>query len=232
MGISNFTLRLVALVVAALALLLGDTAAEATMAAAGDSYTAQLSGATEVPSRATPGSGEVAIQVGPDGQWLSYTVTVRDITNVTMGHIHIGPVGTNGDIVLPLVPTVPPGSGPRSGIIGQGTLTSAQLTGLLQGKPLSELIAQIDTGNAYVNIHTATGASPATLMAGDIPPGEIRGQIVRAASPSTPPSTMPTGVPLTGGGHGVQRALQPWLAVLAALLTFGLATALRVLRRV
>lgn len=233
MGILRGTLRLVALLSAALALLLGDGAAiGATAAAPGDTYTAQLVGATEVPPRTTPASGEVAIQVSPDGQSLSYTVTARDITNVTMGHIHIGAVGTNGDIVLPLVPAAPPGSGPRSGsVIGQGTLTAAQLIGPLQGKPLSDLIAQLDTGNAYVNIHTATGASPATLVAGDIPSGEIRGQIVRSTAPSTPPSTMPAGVPNTGGGYGAQRAWQPWWAALAALLTLGLAGVLRAQRR-
>ncbi len=185
MGIHRDARRLVAVLVAALALLLGaGTTVGATTAAAGDSYTTQLSGASEVPPRTTPASGEVAIQVAPDGLSLSYSVTVRDIANVTMGHIHLGAAGTNGDIVLPLVPPAPPGGGPRSGVIGEGTLTAAQLTGPLQGQPLSALIAELDRGNAYVNIHTATGASPATLVAGDLPTGEIRGQLVRAATPA------------------------------------------------
>ncbi len=231
MDIRRGPLMLVAVLVGALALLLGAGATAGAAAAPGDSYTVQLTGATEVPPRTTPASGEVAIQISPDGQSLTYSVTVRDITNVTMGHIHIGAVGANGDIVLPLVPTAPPGGGPRSGVIGQGTLTAAQLVGPLQGQPLSDLIAQMDGGNAYVNIHTATGASPATLVAGDIPPGEIRGQIVRTTAPTTPPSTMPAGVPSTGGGYGAQQAWQPWLAALAALLTLGLAGFLRAGRR-
>jgi hypothetical protein len=185
MRIPRGTRRHVAVLAVALALLFGAVAAAgATAAAPADSYTARLSGATEVPPRTTPGGGEAAIQISPDGQSLSYTVTVRDITNVTMGHIHIGAVGTNGDIVLPLVPAAAPGGGPRNGVIGQGTLTAAQLVGPLQGKPLGDLIAQLDAGNAYVNIHTATGASPATLAAGDLPPGEIRGQLVRSTVPA------------------------------------------------
>ena len=232
MDIRRGPLLLVAVLVGALALLLGDGAtAGATAAAPGDRYTAQLAGATEVPPRTTPASGEVVIQISPDGQSLTYTITVRDITNVIMGHIHIGAGGTNGDIVLPLVPPAPPGSGPRSGVIGEGTLTAAKLVGPLQGRPLSDLIAQLDSGNAYVNVHTATGASPATLVAGDIPTGELRGQIVRASAPTTPPSTMPAGVPSTGGGYGAQQAYQPWLAVPAALLTLGLAGLLRRARR-
>ena len=232
MVVSRITLRFVALIVATLAMLITtSTVALATAEAPGDNYTAQLRGATEMPPRTTPASGEVAIQISPDGQSLTYTVTVSDITNVTMGHIHIGAVGTNGDIVLPLVPTAAPGGGPRSGIIGQGTLTAAQLVGPLQGKPLSDLIAQMDSGNAYVNVHTATGASPATLVAGDIPPGEIRGQIVRTAMATTPPATMPAGTPDTGGGYGAQEARQRWLAALAVLLTLGLAGILGTLRR-
>ena len=231
MRIQTGTLRLMAVLVATLALLLSNGATNGAAAAPGDTYTAQLAGGTEVPPRATLASGEVTIQISPDGQSLSYTVTVRDIINVTMGHIHIGAVGENGDIVLPLVPAAPPASGPRSGIIGEGTLTAAQLRGPLQGKALSDLIAQMDAGNTYVNIHTATGTSPATLVAGDIPPGEIRGQIVRSTMPSTPPSTMPGGLPSTGSGYAAQQAGQPRWAALAVLLTLGLAGTLRAQRR-
>jgi len=230
MGIPRASLRHVAVLTVALALLFSAGAAVgATAAAPGDRYTAQLSGATEVPPRTTPAGGEVAIEIAPDGQSLSYTVTVRDITNVTSGHIHSGAVGTNGDIVLPLVPPAPPGGGPRSGVIGQGTLTAAQLVGPLQGQPLSALLAQLDSGNAYVNLHTATGASPATLATGDLPPGEIRGQLVRTTAPAaaTAPTAPVGGMPSTGGGHGAQRAWQPWLATRAALLTLGLAGLLR-----
>lgn len=196
-------------------------------AEAGASYTVQLSGNSEVPSRATPAGGEVAIQISPDGQSLTYTVTVHDITNVTMGHIHIGAPGTNGDIVLPLVPTAPPGGGPRTGIIGQGTLTAAQLIGPLQGQPLSNLIAQMDAGNAYVNVHTSTGVSPAKLVAGDLPPGEIRGQIVRVATPTATPGSLP----LTGGGYSAQQQNHLWWLVVALLSTLGLAGFLQRRRR-
>jgi hypothetical protein len=209
----------IVLLLVAFALLPGLTFGGGVAAEAGASYTAQLSGDSEVPPRATPAGGDVAIQISPDGQSLTYTVTVHDITNVTMGHIHIGAPGTNGDIVLPLVPAAPPGGGPRTGIIGQGTLTAAQLVGPLQGQPLSSLIAQIDAGTAYVNVHTASGATPAKLVAGDLPPGEIRGQIVRAATPEA----MPGGLPLAGGGYAAQQQNRPWWFAVALLGTLGLA---------
>ena len=107
---------------------------------------------------------------------------------------------------------MPPGGGPKSGVIGQGTATAAQLTGPLQGKTLLDLVAQLDAGDAYVNVHTASGASPAAQVAGDIPSGEIRGQIVPAGMPAAPPRT--------GGGAGARGSGPSW-AGLAALLALG-----------
>lgn len=178
-------MRFLLLALAGLALLLWPGGVDTLAAGPGAGYTATLAGGEEVPPRATPASGEVAIQVSADGQSLTYTVTVRDITNVLYGHIHLAPRGQNGDIVLTLVPMVPPGGGPRSGVIGQGTATAAQLTGPLQGKTLAELVAEMDAGRTYVNIHTSAGGTAATLQPGDIPPGELRGQLVLAPTPPT-----------------------------------------------
>jgi hypothetical protein len=46
------------------------------------------------------------------------------------------------------------------------------------GKTLLDLVAQLDAVNACINIHTASGASPAAQVPGDFPSGEIRGQIM------------------------------------------------------
>ena len=202
-------IRAMGLLLAAMLAMFGVAApAEEALALAGGAYAAPLSGDQEVPPRATPASGEATFQLSADGLALSYTVTVRDIANVTAGHIHLGPRGANGDIVLPLVPAAPPGGGPRSGVIGQGTSTAAELVGPLMGKTIADLVAELDAGNAYVNIHTASGASPATQQPGDIPPGEIRGQI--AAVPAGP-------MPGTGGGYAASVAAGTPLAPLAAL---------------
>jgi hypothetical protein len=163
----------------------GDTLA----AGPGASYTAPLSSGEEVPPRTSPASGQATFQVSADGQSLTYSVTVQNIANVTMGHIHLGAKGANGDIVLPLVPMAPPAGGPKSGVIGQGTATAAQLVGPLQGKPLADLLAQLDAGNAYVNIHTGAGGTAATLQPGDLPAGEIRGQIALTTAPAATGAT-------------------------------------------
>lgn len=200
---------LLGLLLASLLLLGSDATAAATPADVGGYYAAQLSGGEEVPPRTSPASGQAAFQVSADGMSMTYSVTVTNIQNIIAGHIHIAPKGVNGDIVMPLVPTAQPGGGPKNGIIGQGTVTADQLIGPFQGKSLRDLIAQMDAGNAYVNIHTATGASPASLVPGDFPPGEIRGQIVAAPMPV---------LPAAGGGYGQGRAApRPW-GVLVAIL--------------
>jgi hypothetical protein len=213
-------LQFLGLLAALVALVFGAVPLGASTLGPGAAYTAPLSGGEEVPPRTTPAGGEATFQVSADGQSLTYTVTVRDITNVTMGHIHLAPAGANGDIILPLVAMMPPAGGPKSGVIGQGTATAAQLVGPMQGKTLAELVAEMDAGNTYVNIHTAGGTSPATLQPGDIPPGEIRGQIrlANAAQPGT--------MPRTGGGYGARPTPLPWLA-LASVLTLVAAVVLR-----
>jgi len=175
--------RFLLLALVGLAVLWSPGGAATLAAGPGASYAAPLSGGEEVPPRTTPASGQATFQVSADGQSLTYSVTVQNIANVTMGHIHLGAKGANGEIVLPLVPMAPPTGGPKSGVIGQGTATAAQLVGPLQGQPLAALVAQLDAGNAYVNIHTGGGTTPATLQPGDLPPGELRGQIALTTAP-------------------------------------------------
>ena len=45
--------------------------------------------------------------------------------------------------------------------------------------PLSALLADLDAGNTYVNVHTNDGVAPTNTGPGDFASGEIRGQIVR-----------------------------------------------------
>jgi len=79
-----------------------------------------------------------------------------------------------------------PGGGRSDGVLAEGTITAANLVGPLAGHPLSDLIAAMEAGNAYVNVHTNDGVAPPNTGPGDIPGGEVRGQI-RATHPRTPP---------------------------------------------
>ena len=59
----------------------------------------------------------------------------------------------------------------------EGTITAADLRGALAGQPLSALVAAIQAGLAYGNVHTDDGVAPGNTGPGDFPGGEIRGQL-------------------------------------------------------
>ena len=42
---------------------------------------------------------------------------------------------------------------------------------------LASVLAAIESGNTYVNVHTNDGVAPPNTGPGDFPGGEIRGQI-------------------------------------------------------
>ena len=192
-------------------------AAVGTVGAQTRTYTATLSAAEEVPSNASPATGQATFQLSADGQSLTYRLTVNNIQNPTAAHIHIGARGENGPVVLPLFGPSPAGGGAKSGTLSEGTGQASNLSGTLAGQPLSALIAQMDAGRAYVNVHTDNGQAPPNQGPGDLPGGEIRGQIVAQATP---------GVPSTGSGGGHPSSTSIWLlALVGAGLTIGLGAA-------
>jgi hypothetical protein len=144
-------------------------------------FGAHLTGDEEVPPAGvtieTPAQGQASLKLSSDGSELTCKVTVANIDNVVAAHIHIGAPGVNGPVVAFLYGTVPPGGGPENGLLSDVTITSANLTGPLAGQPLSALIAEIEAGNAYVNVHTNDGVGDPNTGPGDFPGGEIRGQI-------------------------------------------------------
>ena len=97
--------------------------------------------------------------------------------NVVASHIHMGPAGANGPVVAFLYGAVPPGGGRVDGVLAQGTIAAADLTGPLAGQSLAVLIAAMETGGAYVNVHSNDDIPPTNTGPGDFPGGEIRGQV-------------------------------------------------------
>ena len=120
--------------------------------------------------------GAATFQLSPDGTELSYRLIAANIENVFTAHIHIGGTDVAGPIVVPLFDGNV-GSGRFSGVLATGTITSANLTGPLAGMTLADLIDEITSGNAYVNVHTNDGVAPPNTGPGDFPGGEIRGQL-------------------------------------------------------
>jgi hypothetical protein len=145
---------------------------------------APLSGDQEVPARTTPAEGQARFTLARDGASIEYHLSVEDITNVHMAHIHVAPRGANGPVVVWLYPSTAPGAvpvpqnlGSYDGRIAAGVITEANLVGAMAGAPLSTLIDAMRAGNTYVNVHTTTGVPPANTGPGNYPGGEVRGQI-------------------------------------------------------
>ncbi len=137
-----------------------------------------LTGAQEVPERATRAQGQAIFHLSDDGQSIDYRLIATNIDNVRQAHIHIGPAGANGPIVVFLYGLVDPGGGRQTGVLAAGSFTAANFIGPLAGRPMSELVAAMRSGNAYVNVHTDDGVAPPNTGPGDFPGGEIRAQIV------------------------------------------------------
>jgi hypothetical protein len=140
-------------------------------------FRAHLSGDQEVPARETLAQGQAIFQLSPDGSELAYRLIASNIENVVASHIHLGPAGDIGGVVAFLFGTVAAGGGRTDGVLATGTVTAANLVGALAGQPLSALIAAMEAGGTYVNVHTNDGVAPTNTGPGDFPGGEIRGQI-------------------------------------------------------
>jgi CHRD domain-containing protein len=138
-------------------------------------YSVHLNGDTEVPANSSQGVGQAVFNLSPDGTSLDYRLIVANLDNPVAAHIHLGPPGVNGPVVAFLFGPAAPGEGTANGVLRTGTITAANLTGPLAGQPFSALIDALNSGNAYVNVHTNDGVPPAGTGPGDLPAGEIRG---------------------------------------------------------
>jgi hypothetical protein len=135
-------------------------------------YDATLSGQNEVPPVETSATGEAEF-TAPANDTIKYRINVTGIMNASAAHIHMAKEGENGEVIADLLNT--PSSKEKDtayGMIFRGNLTDSSLKGEMQGKTLDDLAAAMDSGDAYVNVHTA-----------EHPDGEIRGQLVNSDKP-------------------------------------------------
>lgn len=113
--------------------------------------TSTLSGDNEVPAVVTDASGAAVVTVNPTTMAINATVMTTGVDDATMAHIHIGPAGENGAVIISLeadAENVGTWRTPAS-----STLTADELTAF-------------QAGGLYFNVHT-----PAN------PGGELRGQL-------------------------------------------------------
>ena len=144
-------------------------------------FSVHATGAFEVPVRDTLAQGQATFHLSHDGESLSYRLNVAKIENVFQAHIHMEAPGVErADRRLALPEhrsggrqTL--GGGPIHGTIAHGVITAADLVGPLDDMEIADLVAQLQSGNAYVNVHTNDGVDPPNTGPGDFPGGEIRG---------------------------------------------------------
>jgi len=143
---------------------------------AGDNFVAPLSGDEEVPARDTQAVGVATFKLRDDGTELLFKVNVANIDNAFAAHIHCGAVGVNGPIGVTLFMGSPAG-GVVNGGLAEGTITAADAGNGCGWTDLASVLAAIQSGDTYVNVHTNDGVAPANTGPGDFPGGEIRGQV-------------------------------------------------------
>jgi len=206
------------------------------------SFVAYLSAAPGVSTAAT---GEATFQLSPDGQSLNYTLTVSNIKNVFMAHIHLSP---SLDILTWLYPTPSamtsetgaacsaamsggpisscPAllSGTFSGVLAQGTISSADLKGtacpMCSGLPtptMPAFVAALESGQTLVIVHTEQNTA-----------GEIRGAITSVVSAATMTATPNASVTASGTTFGISTTdLAVVGLALVVLISAGSAAKLR-----
>jgi hypothetical protein len=144
--------------------------------------TATLTGADEVPSVITEGKGTVKLLLDTTAGTIIGNWQIIHLTGlITAAHIHTGPSGMNGAVLISLVPL--PSAGGTFATLNSAPVTSMQ-----------DVLA--NPSAFYVNVHTMAH-----------PGGEIRGQLACApagliASPTPTAFATPAGVPAGGGGTG------------------------------
>lgn len=174
--------RLSSVVVTAAFLLLTAIPSFAHTVPGGTEFVADLSGGQEVTTVTVPGAtaplvngpvatgafGVVHVKLAQDRQSLEFRLHASNFgTPVGAAHIHLGPKGANGPVLITLFSRATQGEFP--GMLS-GVLTAANV----EAKPglgvntLEDVINNIFWGNAYVNVHTQA-----------FPAGEIRGQLKR-----------------------------------------------------
>jgi hypothetical protein len=132
---------------------------------------ANLAGNQEVPAVISGGGGSFVGTI--DGEAIAFRLEYVTEGDITQAHIHIGQPGANGGVAVFLcsnlgngpvgTPICPPSPGSLEGL-----LTPTDLVGVPAQRvtAFQRLLKAIETGLAYVNVHTV-----------ESPGGEVRGQL-------------------------------------------------------
>jgi hypothetical protein len=129
-------------------------------------YDAPLSGENQVPPVQSNATG-LAEFTPPVNETIKYRINITGISAATGAHIYSGQAGESGEVIADLMTDTTKNRDTSYGMTIRGNLSDSSLKGPMQGKTLADLVAAMDSGQTYVNIHTTQN-----------PDGEIRGQII------------------------------------------------------
>ncbi|WP_328760389.1 CHRD domain-containing protein [Streptomyces sp. NBC_00271] len=149
---------------------------------------ANLTGDQEVPVAGGPavgdkdGSAQALVQVR--GDRVTFALAWQGIGAPTLGHIHQGNAGTNGDVKVPLFTSAMPST--LNSAAGQVSVTDAALARQLENEP----------AHFYVNLHSK-----------QFPGGAVRGQLKRARAHVNPLNIIEGGAlhAISDGGQEVPK---------------------------
>jgi CHRD domain/Bacterial Ig domain/Secretion system C-terminal sorting domain/Cohesin domain len=155
-----------------------------------DAFSVLMAGIHENPPVQSPAAGRGFVRIVESSNTLQFFGFVEALSGTfSASHLHLGAVGENGPVLVPLVPDViaPDGRGASWSI----SMDMATIP-LPPGSTLPELVERIRHGHAYVNVHTSAHG-----------PGEVRGQLL--APDNAPPSVVeiraPSDVTVVGTGE-------------------------------
>ncbi len=102
---------------------------------------------------------EADFKLSEDGTTLHYVLRAKNVSDVTMGHIHeVGGGGAPGGIIAWLYPTTGEApmlkEGKTTGVVAEGDINAARLEGPMKGGTVKELYEKIEEGKAGIAIHT------------------------------------------------------------------------------
>ena len=189
-------------------------AAAVTLAVPGDKVSVKLTPYAEVPSVSSAGTGTFTADVSSDETSIAWKLDYADLEGaVQQAHIHIGQSAVNGGVSVFLCTNLgngPAGTQPCPAPPAEisGTIVAADVSpnipatqaarnqGLNTGE-FAELIAALDAGVTYVNLHSTTW-----------PGGEIRAQLKPGPAGPTGPAgpAGPAGQPGAPGATGAPGA--------------------------
>ena len=114
-----------------------------------------MTGQDEAPPTNSRAIGTADFMIHSNGRIMSYNVNVNDLDKVIMANIYQGKKGENRHIPVTVIrfKTLMP-SGPVSGKLAQGNISSVDLKGPLNGMQITVLTRLIEDNNAYVNVQT------------------------------------------------------------------------------